>query len=52
MSFIITLDDDMAYPLDTIEPLVANYRSSNEILCRRAHQVTFDERGRPLPSST
>jgi hypothetical protein len=48
-SFIITLDDDQIYPLDVLEPLVANYRSPSEILCRRAHRVRFDERGVPLP---
>jgi hypothetical protein len=48
-SFIITLDDDLAYPLDTIEPLVTNYRSSSEILCRRAHRITFDDSGNLKP---
>ncbi len=48
-SYVITLDDDTAYPLDTIEPLVANYRSPGEILCRRANRVTFDESGNPKP---
>ena len=48
-SFVITLDDDTAYPLDTIEPLIANYRSPSEILCRRAHRVMFDESGCPKP---
>jgi hypothetical protein len=48
-SFIITLDDDLAYPLNTIEPLVVDYRSPTEILCRRAHKVTFDAAGKPLP---
>jgi hypothetical protein len=48
-SFIITLDDDLIYPRDVIEPLVANYRSPTEILCRRAHEVQFDSNGRILP---
>jgi hypothetical protein len=48
-SFIITLDDDQIYPRDVIEPLVTNYRSPTEILCRRAHEVQFDSNGRPLP---
>ena len=48
-SFIITLDDDMAYPLDIIEPLIIHYRSPTEILCRRAHKVTCDAVGNPLP---
>jgi hypothetical protein len=48
-SFIITLDDDIAYPLDTIEPLVVHYRSSTEILCRRAHKITYDAIGKLLP---
>jgi hypothetical protein len=48
-SFVITLDDDLAYPLDTIELLVIHYRSPTEILCRRAHKITFDATGKPLP---
>ncbi|WP_250865918.1 class I SAM-dependent methyltransferase [Caballeronia sp. INSB1] len=48
-SFIITLDDDQIYPLDVLEPLIANYRSPTEVLCRRAHRIKFDERGAPLP---
>lgn len=50
-SFIITLDDDIAYPLDTIEPLVAGYRGASEILCRRAHQITCDDTGLQKPYS-
>ena len=46
-SFIVTFDDDTAYPLDVIEVFVANYRSNREILCRRAHKVTFREDGSP-----
>lgn len=48
-SFIVTLDDDTAYPLDTVETLVAAYRTNKEILCRRAHRITFDESGNPKP---
>jgi hypothetical protein len=48
-SFIITLDDDMVYPHDTIEPLVVQYRSPTEILCRRAHKIIYDAVGKPLP---
>lgn len=48
-SFILTLDDDQIYPLDVIEPLIANYRSPFEILCRRAHRITFGAEGKPLP---
>jgi hypothetical protein len=48
-SFIITLDDDLVYPLDTIEPLVVQYRSPTEILCRRAHKIFYDAVGKPLP---
>ncbi len=50
-SFIITLDDDIAYPLDTIEPLVVDYRTPTEILCRRAHKITYDTHGKLLPYS-
>jgi protein O-GlcNAc transferase len=50
-SFIITLDDDIAYPLDTTELLVANYRSPREILCRRANRIAFDDSGNPKPYS-
>jgi hypothetical protein len=48
-SFIITLDDDLVYPLDTIEPLIVRYQNPTEILCRRAHKITFDAAGEPLP---
>ncbi len=48
-SFIITLDDDQIYPRDVIEPLVSNYRSPTEILCRRANQMKFDDKGKLLP---
>lgn len=48
-SFIITLDDDFAYPLDTIEPLIVSHRSPTEILCRRAHKITYDTKGEPRP---
>ncbi len=48
-SFIITLDDDVDYPPDAIATLVDNYRSPSEILCRRAHRITFDENGTALP---
>jgi hypothetical protein len=50
-SFIITLDDDLAYPLEVIEPLIVHYRSPIEILCRRAHKITYDATGKPLPYS-
>jgi len=48
-SFVITLDDDLAYPLDVIEPLVTHYQNPDEVLCRRAHRVTLDEKCNPLP---
>lgn len=48
-SFIITMDDDLAYPLDTIEHLINSYREPSEILCRRAHKITYDAAGKPLP---
>lgn len=47
-SFILLLDDDLVVPIDLIEPLVAAYRSPNEILCRRAHMVRYDDLGHPL----
>lgn len=48
-AFILTLDDDQIYPRDVIEPLVTNYRSPKEILCRRANQMRFNEKGELLP---
>ncbi|MBS0342323.1 MAG: glycosyltransferase, partial [Proteobacteria bacterium] len=48
-SFIVTVDDDTAYPRDLTEVFVANYRGNDEVLCRRAHKVTFDESGNPRP---
>lgn len=48
-SLVITLDDDVIYPFDTIERLLNEHRTTpNTILGNRAHEITF--RGsEPLP---
>jgi len=46
-SFILTFDDDIAYPLSAIESLVSYYQSPKEILCRRAHKITYNENNSP-----
>jgi hypothetical protein len=48
-SFIVTLDDDICYPPDTVEQLLSAYRNPSEILCRRAHKPAYDTDGKLLP---
>lgn len=49
-SLIITVDDDVLYPLDLIEKFYQAYlRSPDVIHCNRAHLISFDKRGRILP---
>lgn len=46
---IITVDDDKFYPGTLVQELVEAYRTPEEVLCTRAHEVTVDEKGAPLP---
>ena len=48
-AFIALADDDMAYPSDWLAHMVNAYRSNKEIFCRRAHRITLDQDGNPLP---
>lgn len=47
--YLLTVDDDQIYPLDTVAPLVEAYRTDSEVLCRRAHAVLTDAEGRIRP---
>lgn len=47
---IITIDDDLLYPFDTVENLVRAYQSNPSfIYCSRYHGMTFDSNGILLP---
>jgi hypothetical protein len=44
---IVTADDDAFYSSHWLESLVLNWsRSNKEIVCHRAHRITYDEQGR------
>ena len=48
-SIIITLDDDVLYPMDTIEILVNKHREHpNAVIGNRAHEITY-EKGKLQP---
>lgn len=45
-SVIVTADDDIAYPPDWLESLVASYRRAPKVIhCHRARLITFDPHG-------
>jgi len=47
---IITFDDDIIYPSDQIERLMAHHNKyPNAIICHRAHQINHAENGGILP---
>ncbi|WP_444940753.1 glycosyltransferase family A protein [Microbulbifer sp. ZKSA004] len=49
-SLIITVDDDILYPVDTIDMLYQAYlKNPNYIYCHRAHQIKVDSQGEVLP---
>lgn len=49
-SLILTVDDDVLYPIDMVDKLYRAYlRQPNVIHCHRAHQVTLDAKGNVLP---
>ncbi|WP_444928488.1 glycosyltransferase family 2 protein [Microbulbifer sp. SSSA002] len=49
-SLIITVDDDILYPVDTIDMLYQSYIKSPEyIFCHRAHRIAVDKQGNILP---
>ena len=49
-SLIITVDDDILYPPDTVDMLYRAYRKNpNYVYCHRAHEMVFDQRGQLKP---
>lgn len=47
---IVTIDDDMLYPEDTLAKLFRSYRIyPDAVSALRAHLILFDENNRPLP---
>lgn len=47
---VITVDDDIHYPLDLVEVLYQSYlRHPNAVSAMRAHLITYDEDGELLP---
>ncbi|GAM58791.1 putative glycosyltransferase [Vibrio ishigakensis] len=47
---IITIDDDILYPHDTIEMLLREHvKYPKSVVGHRAHSIKFDENGKPLP---
>jgi hypothetical protein len=51
-SLILTVDDDILYPIDLVEKLYKNYQAKpNIIYCNRAHTMTVDQSGKIEPYS-
>ncbi|MBO9331369.1 FkbM family methyltransferase [Achromobacter xylosoxidans] len=48
-AFIITADDDIAYPAHWIEDLVNNWHDHSTIVAWRAHKITLNKKGVPEP---
>jgi len=49
-SYIATADDDVYYRSTWLEELVsARTGDKNEVVCHRAHKISFDACGKPLP---
>ncbi|MCR5622760.1 MAG: hypothetical protein K6G18_13045 [Treponema sp.] len=49
-SLVVTVDDDMLYPTDTVESLYRSYRLHPEcVSARRVHRMLFDKTGGVLP---
>lgn len=49
-SLIVTVDDDIMYPPDMIDQLYKAYLKEPEVIhCHRAHDMTCDTQGQPLP---
>lgn len=47
---IITVDDDLIYPIDTIDILYRAYQKEPDVIhCNRGHQMTLDSSGKLLP---
>lgn len=49
-AFIVTVDDDMFYPNDWLERLLAAYDPAEPtVICNRAHRIRYDEKGKLAP---
>lgn len=49
-SLLITVDDDLLYPIDTIDRLYKSYlQYPDSIHCHRGHKITFSEAGKINP---
>lgn len=49
-SVVVTVDDDIIYPIDTLDKLYRSYlRDPSVIHCNRAYKVKFHPRGEVLP---
>lgn len=49
-SLILTVDDDILYPIDTIDLLYRAHRKQPDVIhCHRAHQILLDASGKALP---
>ncbi|WP_444934177.1 glycosyltransferase family A protein [Microbulbifer sp. JTAC008] len=49
-SLIVTVDDDILYPMDTIDMLYQSYlKFPSHIFCHRAHRIGVDKKGNILP---
>lgn len=49
-SLIVTVDDDVLYPPDTLDMLYRAWQREPEIVhCHRAHKIGFDARGQLVP---
>jgi hypothetical protein len=49
-ALLITADDDVIYPTDTIDLLYRTYlKHPNSIVCHRAHRMRYDSSGQLLP---
>jgi hypothetical protein len=49
-SLLITVDDDIIYPIDTIDQLYLAYIKEPDVIhCHRGHKITFSKTGELLP---
>jgi hypothetical protein len=48
--FLVIADDDVFYPRLWLERITrSRHLGRNEVVCGRAHRITLDQQGRPLP---
>lgn len=46
---VVTADDDVYYRKDWLKGLLHEFRDPKEIICYRAHEIIFEEGGKPRP---